>query len=72
MKTELLAASVLLLGVAACASDDPYSSMHSDSSANADYLVAKDVVAPMDPSRKVNDQDCTKGIDLAAGNLRCK
>lgn len=27
---------------------------------------------PMDPKRKVNEQDCTKPIDLGAGNLRCK
>ena len=29
-------------------------------------------VPPMDGSRKISDQDCTKGIDLIAGNLRCK
>lgn len=27
---------------------------------------------PMDPSRKVNEQDCSKPIDLTAGNLKCK
>ena len=27
---------------------------------------------PMDPTRKVNEQDCTRPIDLGAGNLRCK
>ena len=27
---------------------------------------------PMDPKRDVNEQDCTKSIDLSAGNLRCK
>lgn len=26
---------------------------------------------PMDPKRKINEQDCSKPIDLAAGNLRC-
>jgi len=26
----------------------------------------------MDGSRKVNEQDCTKPLDLTAGNLRCK
>ena len=29
-------------------------------------------VPGMDDSRKVNEQDCTKPIDLTAGNLRCK
>jgi hypothetical protein len=27
---------------------------------------------PMDPERKINEQDCTRPIDLGAGNLRCK
>jgi len=26
----------------------------------------------MERSRKVNEQDCTKPIDLRAGNLRCR
>jgi hypothetical protein len=26
----------------------------------------------MDPNRKINEQDCTAPIDLAAGNLRCR
>jgi hypothetical protein len=35
-----------------------------------DYAV--DAVPDMDRSRRVNEQDCTKPIDLAAGNLRCR
>lgn len=27
---------------------------------------------PLDPSRKVSEQDCTKPIDPTLGNLRCK
>jgi hypothetical protein len=27
---------------------------------------------PMDRSRKVNAQDCTKPVDPSAGNLKCK
>ena len=27
---------------------------------------------PMDPKRKVNEQDCSRPIDLAAGNLKCQ
>ena len=26
----------------------------------------------LDPTRKINEQDCTKPIDWSAGNLRCK
>ena len=36
-----------------------------------DYAVDGPVPS-MDTSRKVHEQDCTKPIDLAAGNLRCK
>jgi hypothetical protein len=28
--------------------------------------------APLDPKRKVSEQDCTKPVDLSAGNLKCK
>jgi hypothetical protein len=27
---------------------------------------------PLDESRKVSEQDCSKPVDLQAGNLRCK
>jgi len=42
-----------------------------DSMRSLDYS-SGGVVPAMAPSRKINDQDCTKDIDLAAGNLRCK
>jgi len=27
---------------------------------------------PLDPKRKVSEQDCSKPVDLTAGNLKCK
>lgn len=27
---------------------------------------------PMAPSRRVTEQDCSKPVDLSAGNLKCK
>ena len=27
---------------------------------------------PMEPKRKVNEQDCSKPVNLDAGNLKCK
>jgi hypothetical protein len=27
---------------------------------------------PLDPSRKVSEQDCSRPVDLTAGNLKCK
>ncbi|HET7671389.1 MAG TPA: hypothetical protein VFK84_13340 [Burkholderiales bacterium] len=29
-------------------------------------------VPPMEANRKVNEQSCTQGIDLTAGNLMCR
>lgn len=29
-------------------------------------------VPELDPHRRVNEQDCTKPVDLTAGNLRCR
>ena len=29
-------------------------------------------VPELDPNRRINLQDCTKPVDLLAGNLRCK
>ncbi len=29
-------------------------------------------VPEMEPGRKVNNQDCTKEVDLTAGNLKCQ
>ena len=70
MKNELLLATVLLVA-AGCATQGDYD-MRSDSRANADYLVTKTANAPLDPNRKVNEQECTRSVDVAAGNLRCK
>jgi hypothetical protein len=27
---------------------------------------------PLDPDRRVSEQDCTKPLDLSAGNIKCK
>jgi hypothetical protein len=36
-----------------------------------DYSV-QGLIPGMERGRKVNDQDCTKPVDVNAGNLRCK
>ena len=48
--------AAVVLGVAAALAD-PYQ---------------PDTVPPLDPQRRVNEQDCSKPVDLTAGNLRCK
>lgn len=37
---------------------------------NADYMTSNPT--PMDPDRKISEQDCTKPIVYDGGNLRCK
>lgn len=38
----------------------------------ADWFRGAPPPPAMDASRRINEQDCTKPIDEAAGNLRCK
>lgn len=82
MNYRLLIAAVLIGLACACASkSDPglaqaapmatapsqtYSWMGSP-----DYAV-EGLIPGMERGRKVNDQDCSKPVDLSAGNLRCK
>lgn len=42
------------------------------SAAVDDIRAPQPSVQPMDPQRKVVEQDCTKPIDLSLGNLSCK
>ena len=38
-----------------------------------EYLMRSSQPVPMDPSRKVSEQDCSTAVDTAGGgNLRCK
>jgi len=37
----------------------------------ADYR-AGGPVPPMEANRKINEQSCTEGVDLTAGNLKCR
>ena len=38
----------------------------------ATSFVSPRAVPQLDPSRRINEQDCSKPIDWSAGNLRCK
>jgi hypothetical protein len=39
--------------------------------ASPDYAV-EGLIPGMERGRRVNEQDCSKPVDLSAGNLRCK
>ena len=76
---RLLIATTLAGVLCACTSTDPNSqnpALPSDTYASSmgtpagSYVEAP--VPSLDSTRKVNEQDCRKPIDLKAGNLRCK
>lgn len=64
MKNLAVAALILAAGCA-----DGY-----DRSGGTPDMVVKDreSVPSMDPKRTVTEQDCSKPVDVATGNLRCK
>ena len=64
---KLVPALILALATGACAPN--VHEMGASYDGNPDLGVP---VPPMMPDRKVNEQDCRAGIDLSAGNLRCK
>ncbi len=64
MKTIVPAALLACAALCGCA-DDQYQKMRDP------YSVGGPVPA-MDDSRKVNEQDCSKDVDLSKGNIRCK
>ena len=79
MINRLLIATLLAGLLCGCASPGPDSqnpALPSETYAPAmEGPVGSYVEAPipsMDSTRKVNEQDCRKPIDLKAGNLRCK
>ena len=50
---------------------DPEMVEKRDSGTAANPLVQEGYVPPMDERRKVTEQDCSKPVDVTAGNLRC-
>ena len=71
MKKKNLAVLVALL-LAGCVSRfDPDEVAKRDSGTAANPVVQEAAVPEMDPSRRVNEQDCSRPVDLAAGNLMC-
>jgi hypothetical protein len=70
VKKNLAVLIVLLL--AGCVSRfDPDEVAKRDSMTAANPVVQEAYVPEMDPSRKVNEQDCSRPVDLTAGNLMC-
>jgi len=84
--TRILIALMLALALASCASQrkepaQPAAATPAPNQAQAgttfgnfmtSYGPAGAPVPPLESGRKVNEQDCTHGIDFNAGNLRCR
>jgi hypothetical protein len=66
------AAIILMISTASCASrESPGAYRMSRSTAtSATYMPSRP--APLDPTRKIVEQDCSKPVELHRGNLRCK
>jgi len=43
-----------------------------DSGTAANPMVDEGYVPPMDESRKISEQDCSRPVDVTTGNLTCK
>ena len=70
VKKKLAVLAVLLL--AGCISRfDPDEVAKRDSGTAANPMVEETLVPPLDPQRKVSEQDCSRPVDLTAGNLMC-
>ena len=76
LKGELMnkniAAIVLLLAAGCVGRFDPETVDKRDAGTAANPMVGETLVPPMDPKRKVNEQDCSRPVDTSGGNLMCK
>ncbi|HEY5896113.1 MAG TPA: hypothetical protein VIV54_01015 [Burkholderiales bacterium] len=63
-----LIALLVIAMVTGCASRRDQRNKPAAASASAELAAAPG----MDRERKINEQDCRTGIDLLAGNLRCR
>jgi len=74
MNTTFLLSATLGLGLLVACSSEPntgYNSSARDAAYMSGLANAK-TPPPMDPNRKVDDEDCSRPIQTDRGNLRCK
>jgi len=71
-----LAVLLVILSAAGCAGTggrfDPDVVQKRDSMTAANPVVDETYVPPMDPSRKVSEQDCSRPVTTGGGNLMCR
>lgn len=66
------AVAILLIGSTVGCAGGPPSAGYERSRSAAANAESRSKPAPLDPSRKVAEQDCSKPIDFYLGNIRCK
>jgi hypothetical protein len=73
MNATFLLGATLGLGLLVACSSEPTTGYNS-SVGDAAYMsnLANAKTPPMDPNRKVDDEDCSRPIRTDRGNLRCK
>jgi hypothetical protein len=65
------AVAVLLIGGTVACAGQPSAGYERSRTAAAN-AESRSKPAPLDPSRKVVEQDCSKPIDLYRGNIQCR
>ncbi len=69
MQFKTAAAIALVSCTAACAGSDT-SGYGMPSITSDNYVAAKPL--PLDPSRRIAEQDCSKAIEIDRGNILCR
>ena len=72
MKKISLAVLVVLLAASCAGRFDSETIAKRDSGTAANPMVDEGFVPPMDPSRKVSEQDCSRPVITGGGNLMCR
>ena len=68
----LLLAALAALAAGCAGRFDPEVVEKRDSGTAANPMVQETLVPPLDPQRKVSEQDCSHPVDYSLGNIRCK
>jgi hypothetical protein len=72
MRKTSLAVLVVLLAAGCVGRFDSETIAKRDSGTAANPMVDEAFVPPMDPSRKVSEQDCSRPVTTSGGNLMCR
>jgi len=71
MRYSAAIAIALSFSAISCATSESTPEYRMPSSAASDPSYASSTPPPMDPSRKIAEQDCSQPIELDKGNIRC-